>query len=508
MVAAAGGGAGGAQPDNRYNQYFTTPGDAGGLSGYASAGSSSYQPSSGATQVSAGYNTRSSGVNDTYGSFGYGPQTDDNSCCGAGGGSGYYGGGGGCGTSASGGSSFISGYNGCKAITESSSSSNIVHSSNANHYSGKIFTNGIMIDGKGCNWSSGSAANCGANQEQPNGSKTVGHSGNGYARIKLLSTTDTNRVNCDNLLGKTWTYSYTGNTQSFSAPCDGNYKMELWGASGGSNRSSDSPGLGGYVSGNININSNDTFYIQVGNKGNTAIGGAATPAYNGGGTTGYYSTLYEGFGGGATDIRVVSGTWNNADSLRSRIMVAAAGGGGGGSYTTYYLNGGHAGGLTGNSGVCTGSCSYSPVTGGNQTSGGYNDHNNLSGSFGVSSLTTSSSGYSGGGGSGWYAGVKGYGTGGSGGSSYISGHTGCVGVASKTSSSPKSGCTTGTTNKSCSISPYEYEFTNTKIIDGAGYNWTNVKGSLEKMPNPSGGYYANGTGHSGNGYAKITYLSK
>ena len=46
------------------------------------------------------------------------------------------------------------------------------------------------------------------------------------------------------------------------------------------------------------------------------------------------------------------------------------------------------------------------------------------------------------------------------------------------------------------------------MIDGAGYAWTNVKGSLQQMPNPSGGNYALGVGHTGNGYARITYLGE
>ena len=49
-----------------------------------------------------------------------------------------------------------------------------------------LFTDMLMIDGKGCNWSSGSASNCGNNQTQPNGTKTAGHDGNGYARISLI----------------------------------------------------------------------------------------------------------------------------------------------------------------------------------------------------------------------------------------------------------------------------------------------------------------------------------
>jgi hypothetical protein len=45
------------------------------------------------------------------------------------------------------------------------------------------------------------------------------------------------------------------------------------------------------------------------------------------------------------------------------------------------------------------------------------------------------------------------------------------------------------------------------MIDGAGYKWTNTKGILTPMPNPTAeGNYASGVGHSGNGYAKITYV--
>ena len=44
------------------------------------------------------------------------------------------------------------------------------------------------------------------------------------------------------------------------------------------------------------------------------------------------------------------------------------------------------------------------------------------------------------------------------------------------------------------------------MIDGTGYSWTTSKGSQERMPNPTGGNYALGVGHTGNGYARITYL--
>jgi hypothetical protein len=93
------------------------------------------------------------------------------------GGNGYYPGGTGAhgaGTvsTGAGGSSYISGYSGCKAITSTSTSSNITHSSSPNHYSGKVFTSMSMIAGN-------------ASMAKPSGGSETGHSGDGYARITL-----------------------------------------------------------------------------------------------------------------------------------------------------------------------------------------------------------------------------------------------------------------------------------------------------------------------------------
>ena len=194
MVAAGGGG-------GMYNLHMTLiqRGDAGGLNGYDAVGDAGANWNNrkdlgghGATQTAGGIGGQSINTYDPYmdqgnGSFGVAGYTGPSS----GGGSGYYGGGhgyhpGGTWTGGGGGSSFISGYSGCNAISESSTLSNIIHTGQPNHYSGYVFTNGVMIDGNGCNWSTGSAANCGANQPQPNGTNAVGHSGNGYARITYL----------------------------------------------------------------------------------------------------------------------------------------------------------------------------------------------------------------------------------------------------------------------------------------------------------------------------------
>lgn len=325
---------------------------------------------------------------------------------------------------------------------------------------------------------------------------------------------------CNISVGQTYTYSYTGAAQTFTAPCEGNYKVELWGAQGGtSRRGSKIGGYGGYTAGTLSVAKNSAFYVYVGQVGTYNSG---YNSYNGGGyggeTTG--EAKYEGSGGGgATDIRVVSGVWNNADSLRSRIMVAA--GGGGGAYetanpTTWYALGGKAGGLTGYiaTGMTTNAQSHYG-TGGSQTAAGTSVNGKNGGGFGYGGDSYSLSAGAGGGG-GWYGGGATSNTsGGGGGSSYISGHTGSVAVASITSSSPKSGCSTSTTSNPCSITPYinsftnaGYTFTNTVMIDGAGYAWTNAKGSLQIMPKPTGGNYSSGYGHTGSGYAKITFVGR
>lgn len=147
------------------------------------------------------------------------------------------------------------------------------------------------------------------------------------ARIEELEKINSEQANLiqelettlDQLISKfaVVSYNYSGTPQSYEAPINGTYKIQLWGAQ--------STGKGAYVSGNIKLKKGDILYIYVGSNG---------VAFNSGtGTQGGSSS------GGATDVRLVDGAWNSIDSLRSRIMVAAVGGGG--NY------GGAAGGLTG-----------------------------------------------------------------------------------------------------------------------------------------------------------------
>ena len=173
----------------------TAPG--GGLYGVAGQELENYTANYG-TQIKGGATPihHSCGLqNGTAGGFGYGGSGGGNagfstSGGGCGGGSGYYGGSGSSGICngslrAASGSSFISGHNGCDAIKEESTSSNIIHTGQPNHYSGYIFNNTIMIDGSGYNWTTEKGEQTG--MPSHDGTSTImENAGNGYARITLI----------------------------------------------------------------------------------------------------------------------------------------------------------------------------------------------------------------------------------------------------------------------------------------------------------------------------------
>lgn len=86
---------------------------------------------------------------------------------------------------------------------------------------------------------------------------------------------------------------------------------------------------------------------------------------------------------------------------------------------------------------------------------------------------------------------------GGGGSSFISGHTECDAIDELSTE-------TNIVHTGQSIHYSGYSFTNTKIIDGKGYNWTTSKGEYTGMPTHDGTETM--VGNSGGGYAKITLL--
>ncbi|WP_079767122.1 glycine rich domain-containing protein [Clostridioides difficile] len=197
----------------------------------------------------------------------------------------------------------------------------------------------------------------------------------------------------------------------------GKYKFECWGSSGGINNSSwYTDAKGGYSKGEITLKKQTTLYVYVGESGfaSSSTSNNTKSGFNGGGK-GYLNqqvmgTYYSMYGGGATDIRLVGGAWDNEQGLLSRIIVA---GGGGGSYSPY--TGGAGGGLEGGTGY---SANDRHRPGGTQYQGGIGRVSTENGSFGKGCSAKDSTGEGGGGG--WFggAGMNGVGAGG-GGSGYV-----------------------------------------------------------------------------------------
>ncbi len=378
IMVAAGSGAGGAESN--------ISGAGGALYGLDGTGTE------GATQT-----TTSSPEYGGYGlsSFGIG-----NGGC-AGGGGYFGAGGSSCNTGAGGGSSYISGYLGSIAIAgwndlapknnlygTACTNSNALHDITCSyHYSGKAFTNGIMTAGNQ------------AMPNYDNTASMIGNSGHGYAKITFIGITKTitlnmnggsgcqthnatqgvavgeicrplkagysfshwvdgngNVVNSNTIytrdmgttfsavwtvnnctINTTWEYATNGNYQTFTFPCDGLYKIEVWGAQGGSTFGVG--GTGGYSAGYYNGFKSRQLFVYVGEQPSTLTGG-----FNGGGP-GYESPDIAGYGysagGGASDVRTHAGSV--MDTLYYRVIVA--GGGGGGAYTYQSIPGGTGGGL-------------------------------------------------------------------------------------------------------------------------------------------------------------------
>lgn len=213
------------------------------------------------------------------------------------------------------------------------------------------------------------------------------------------------------------TFAYRGSVKEVNI-LPGTYTVDCYGGQGGSMQAgwTGIGGKGGRTAGTLTVESARAFYIYVGGQGQ-GYNGSANHAggWNGGGN------CYGGAsgGGGATDIRINGGNWNDATSLRSRIMVAAGGGGSNDSQ-----GGGAGGGLSGGTGIYA---SGSPGTGGTQTAGGTGW---LSGSFGIGAGYVNNYADGGAGGGGYYGGGKANGNAaaGGGGSSFISGYPGCNAV--------------------------------------------------------------------------------
>ena len=290
------------------------------------------------------------------------------------------------------------------------------------------------------------------------------------------TTTDLNGPfdSSDIRTGSVLDFDYTCSVQSITLP-KGTYQLECWGAQGGYRSSASYGGKGGYSVGTITLTEKTPIYIYTGGSGNST-GFATNSIYSGGFNGGGYRYGYRG-GGGASDIRI------GQDSLYSRVIVAGGGGsdgatnktgmyGGGttgGSSSENYGSGGYGGTQTGNSWLTT-------------TQGTTNSSSNCYAGFGFGGFGCyASSGYGGAGGGGWYGGSgstpDGSGDddrGGGGGSGYV--------YTSSTAKNYPSGCLLNSTHYLASAS---------------------TKAGNTSFKSPTG---TNETGHSGNGYVRITVI--
>ena len=226
-----------------------------------------------------------------------------------------------------------------------------------------------------------------------------------------------------------WTFDYTGTEQIFTAPVNGTYKLETWGAQGGDGTNTYIGGYGGYSTGQINLNKSKKIYINVGGSGKTGI--CADGGYNGGGISGNQEAT-AGSGGGATHIANITGVLSSLKNDVNSILIVSGAGGGSAYYSGgYYGIGGSGGGYIGGDATSNKEAERIGI-GGTQTAGGITpfyannlaNFDNFNGSFGQGGTYNNSSvgpRISGGGGSGFYGGSFGgdWGSGGGGGSGYI-----------------------------------------------------------------------------------------
>ena len=351
----------------------------------------------------------------------------------------------------------------------------------------------------------------------PTGSSETGHSGNGYCRITVIENKSTalyTRINNSmkkatafyfklnnnkmygvgsaNFNGSVMNFDYTGSVQTATLT-PGTYKLECWGAQGGNSNQSNGTygngGKGGYSTGILNVSTNTTIYITVGGQGQNGVLNTRTAGgFNGGGDGyGTNNSGVGGGGGGASDISLMSPVFSHSsyfinnirdtNSLLSRIIVAGGGGSAGYDVSNNAANGGAGGGTTGQDGL---SNRVYHGTGGKQTTfgtGGSSEEPNrysVQAKFGCGASASNSTDVAPGGGGGWYGGGLHCDSAG-GGSGYV--------YTPTTASNYPSGCLLNSA----------YYLSNAQTIAGN-----------QSFSSPTGGTE---TGHSGNGYVRITKLT-
>ena len=298
-------------------------------------------------------------------------------------------------------------------------------------------------------------------------------------------------------------FKYTGGVQTFTAPATGYYRIECWGAQGGSPGKAAAAstngepvgGKGAYASGYYQATAGTTLYVVVGGQGQTSstTGTWSAGGYNGGGKGGNYfnnatdANCKNSGGGGATHVAKATGELKTViASSDDNLIIVAGGGGGAANYNTQAANftqcttagsGGYGGGsgAAGN-GVITYKDTYGAIaataaaaTGATPSARGTGYRNTTAtaypggdGGKGYGGDVGSTSGWGGGGGGGYWGGGGG-------------GHNGGVISTGGGGSSWAGGCHA---------------------------NRRTLTAGNAQMPSPTGLVE---TGHTGNGYVRITY---
>ncbi|MGO5160566.1 MULTISPECIES: glycine-rich protein [unclassified Bilifractor] len=282
-------------------------------------------------------------------------------------------------------------------------------------------------------------------------------SGNIYRagdKVSGLATSGTVTLTAQWKIDNVTDYYSKNEVQTYTAPADGWYKLEVWGANGG-NASFDSKtaegGKGGYAVNYVYLNKNESIDVYIGGRGMDATENMFTNnttdltlegGWNGGGTSHSLSigdsqkTSYWvlGSGGGASHMAIRAEAQDQPSELKDfysskdHILLVAGGGGGAGFYGNKFSKkvyfsignkGGNGGGDAGTRGTAFTNTeqaeSRDPIygTGGTQSTGGVVGNNGvMCGRFGLggSPLKNNSNGekneYSvgAGGGGGWYGG--------------------------------------------------------------------------------------------------------
>ena len=145
-------------------------------------------------------------------------------------------------------------------------------------------------------------------------------------------------------------FKYTGDEQKAVVSKSGIYKLEVWGAGGGTMSKAANHGIGGYGGysyGYINLNEKDNIYVNVGGSGvssDLSDYAGTKGGYNGGGSGGSGIGHVGGAGGGgATHMATKSGLLSSLESDKSSILIVAGSGGGGSTWGSP----GHGGGYKG-----------------------------------------------------------------------------------------------------------------------------------------------------------------